>query len=325
MKALVTGAGGFVGANLVRHLLERGDEPIAMLRPDTDSWRLQDIAAETRTEFVDLTRPDDLLRAVHEVRPDVIFNLAARGAYSWQTDLDEMLAVNVRATETLLQAARRVDARLVQAGSSSEYGFADHATAEHECVEPNSYYAVTKVAATHLCRLAAAQHGQHAVTLRLYSVYGTWEEPGRLIPALVDRALEGTYPPLVAPGTARDFVWVGDACDALVRAATTDLEDRGAVLNVASGAQTTLCRLVETVRELFDIGTDPIWDSMPARNWDTGVWVGDPARTAEQLGWTASTSLDDGLRALAGWMAPNPTRRARYVTAAAKTGATASR
>jgi nucleoside-diphosphate-sugar epimerase len=321
MKALVTGAGGFMGANLVRHLLERGDEPIAMLRPDTDSWRLQDIAAETRIEFVELTRPDDLLRAVHEVRPDVIFNLAARGAYSWQTDLDEMLAVNVRATETLLQAARMVDARLVQAGSSSEYGFADYATAEHDCVQPNSYYAVTKVAATHLCRLAAAQHGQHAVTLRLYSVYGTWEEPGRLIPALVDRALEGTYPPLVAPTTARDFVWIDDVCDAFVRAATTDLEDRGAVLNVASGVQTTLRSLVETVQLIFDIESDPIWSSMPARSWDTAVWVGDPSTTADLIGWTAGTSFERGLRTLAAWVQADSTRRARYAATAPKAGA----
>jgi nucleoside-diphosphate-sugar epimerase len=324
MKALVTGAGGFVGANLVRHLLKRGDEPIAMLRPDTRSWRLQDIMAETRTEFVDLTRPDDVLRSVLEVRPDVIFNLAARGAYSWQTDLEEILAVNVRATETLLQAARRVDARLVQAGSSSEYGFADRATAEGDRVEPNSYYAVSKVAATHLCRLAAEQHGQHAVTLRLYSVYGPWEEPGRLMPTLVDRALDGGYPPLAAPETARDFVWIEDACDAFLRAGTTDLHDRGAVLNVASGVQTTLRSLVDIVRPLFDVESDPIWESMPARGWDSAVWVGNPSTTAEVIGWNAATSLERGLRALAAWMQADPTRRARYGSHAATAGVAAS-
>jgi UDP-glucose 4-epimerase len=321
MKALVTGAGGFVGANLVRHLLERGDEPIAMLRPGTGSWRLADITAGTRTEFVDLTRPDDVLRLVLQVRPDVIFNLAASGAYSWQTDLDEMLAVNVRATETLLKAARRVDARLVQAGSSSEYGFADRGTAEVDRVEPNSYYAVTKVAATHLCRLAAAQHGQHAVTLRLYSVYGPWEEPGRLMPTLVDRALDGTYPPLAAPATARDFVWIDDVCDAFVCAATTALEDGGAVLNVASGAQTTLGALTDIVQTLFDIESDPIWDSLPARSWDTAVWVGDPSTTADLIGWTAATSVEHGLSALAAWMQADVARRARYVLPAKQAGA----
>jgi dolichol-phosphate mannosyltransferase len=312
MKALVTGAGGFVGANLVRHLLNRGDQPIAVLRPEAASWRLEDITADARIEFVDLTRPDDVLRSVLEVRPDVIFNLAARGAYSWQTDLDEMLAVNVRATETLLQAARRVDARVVQAGSSSEYGFADRATTELDRVAPNSYYAVTKVAATHLCRLAAAHHRQHAVTLRLYSVYGPWEEPGRLMPTLVDRALDGTYQPLVSPHTARDFVWIEDVCDAFVRAATTDLEDLGAVLNVASGAQTTLGALVDIVRPLFGIESDPAWDSMPARSWDTAVWVGEPSSASDLIGWTATTSLEYGLSALAAWMHADPTRRTRY-------------
>jgi nucleoside-diphosphate-sugar epimerase len=312
MKALVTGAGGFVGANLVRHLLERGDEPIAMLRPETRSWRLEDVTADVRIEFVDLTRPDDVLRSVREVRPDVIFNLAARGAYSWQTDLDEMLAVNVRATETLLQAARRVDARFVQAGSSSEYGFADRATAELDRVEPNSYYAVSKVAATHLCRLAATQHGQHAVTLRLYSVYGPWEEPGRLMPTLVERALNGTYPPLAAPATARDYVWIDDVCDAFARAATADLEDCGGVLNVASGHQTTLRSLVCTAQMLFELQGEPEWGAMRRRAWDTSVWVGVPALVEKTTGWRAVTSLTDGLTQLAEWMQEDPQRRARY-------------
>jgi dolichol-phosphate mannosyltransferase len=314
MKALVTGAGGFVGANLVRHLLARGDEPVAILRPGPDSWRLEGIAADARVEFVDLTRPEDVVRLVARVRPDVIFNLAAHGAYSWQTDLDEMLAVNVRATETLLEAARHVDARFIQAGSSSEYGLSERATTELDRVKPNSHYAITKVAATHLCRLAAAQHGQHAVTLRLYSVYGPWEEPGRLMPTLVERALDGTYPPLVAPETARDFVWIEDVCDAFVRAAVTDLVDRGAVLNVASGAQMTLRGLADLVRSLFEIEGDPVWGSMPARSWDTSVWVGDPSAAAAVLGWTATTPLEQGLHAVASWMQADDARRARYLT-----------
>jgi nucleoside-diphosphate-sugar epimerase len=312
MKALVTGAGGFVGANLVRHLLARGDDPVAILRPGPQSWRLEDIAADARIEFVDLTCAQDVLDLVREVRPEVIFNLAAHGAYSWQTDLDEMIAVNVRATERLLEAARRVEARLVQAGSSSEYGFSDRATTELDRVKPNSHYAITKMAATQLCSLAATQHGQHAVTLRLYSVYGPWEEPGRLMPTLVERALDGTYPPLVAPETARDFVWIEDVCDAFVRAATTDLLDPGAVLNVASGAQTTLRALVDSVRSLFEIDTDPVWGTMPGRSWDTSIWIGDPTLAGKAIGWRAVTSLSDGIAQFGAWMQADPQRRQPY-------------
>jgi nucleoside-diphosphate-sugar epimerase len=312
MRALVTGAGGFVGANLVRHLLERGDEPVAVLRPGGSSWRLDDLQAQARREFVDLSRAEDIPGFVAKVRPDVVFHLAAYGAYSWQTDLDAMLAVNVRATEALLGGARRTDARFILAGSSSEYGFRDRATGELDRVEPNSHYAITKVAATHLCRLAAAQYAQPAITLRLYSVYGPWEEPGRLMPTLVDRALEGTYPPLVAPETARDFVWIEDVCDAFVAAATTDLADRGAVLNVASGEQTTLRALARTVRSVFGLRGEPEWGGMEQRSWDTSVWVGDPTRAFDLIGWTAATPLEHGLRAVASWMEADPERRLRY-------------
>jgi UDP-glucose 4-epimerase len=317
MKALVTGAGGFVGANLVAHLLNLGHEPVAILRPGGSGWRLEGVAAQARTEFVDLRSTEALSDLVVNVRPDVVFHLAAYGAYSWQTDLDSMIAVNVRATEALLDGARRVDARLVAAGSSSEYGFSDRATTELDRVSPNSHYAITKVAATHLCRLAATQYEQEAITLRLYSVYGPWEEPGRLMPTLVERALAGTYPRLVDPETARDFVWIDDVCDAFLRAGTTDLTDRGAVLNVASGAQTTLHALVDIVRARFDIEGDPVWGSMPARRWDTSVWVGDPSMATDMIGWTAVTPLEQGLDRLGSWMQADPVRRMRYSDSAA--------
>jgi nucleoside-diphosphate-sugar epimerase len=177
---------------------------------------------------------------------------------------------------------------------------------------PNSYYAVTKVAATHLCRLAAEQHGQHAVTLRLYSVYGPWEEPGRLMPTLVDRALDGTYPPLVSAETARDVVWIGDVCDAFIRAASSELQQPGLVLNIASATQTTLRSLVAMAREVFDLPAEPEWGTMPQRVWDTAVWVGDPTQAAESIGWRAVTPLSEGLMRLAAWMRDDPQRRLRY-------------
>jgi dolichol-phosphate mannosyltransferase len=312
MKAVVTGAGGFVGANLVRCLLAGGHEPFAVVRPGGNTWRLDEVSSGAPHVAVDLRDPAAVERVVRDLRPDVIFHLAAHGAYSWQKDFDAMLSVNVRATEALLVAAREVGASLVHAGSSSEYGYQDHAPREDEHVEPNSHYAVTKVAATHLCRLAAAGDGPQAVTLRLYSIYGPWEEPGRLMPTLVRRAVAGGWPPLVGPEIGRDFVWVEDACDALVRAGTRVLEDSGAVINIASGTQTTLEMLVATARRVLRVEAEPVWGSMPARSWDTSIWVGDPALAEQLLGWKATTTLDAGLVRMAAWFDEHPELAPRY-------------
>lgn len=312
MKAIVTGAGGFIGANLVRCLLAAGHEPVAVLRPGGTTWRLGEISSHASQVSVDLRDPLAVKRVVRDLQPDVIFHLAAHGAYSWQKDFDTMLSVNVRATEALLVAAREVGASLVLAGSSSEYGYQGHAPNETERVDPNSHYAVTKVAATHLCRLAAATGGPQAVTLRLYSIYGPWEEPGRLMPTLVQRAAAGGWPPLAGPEIGRDFVWVEDACDAFIRSATTVLPDSGAVLNVASGTQTTLEALVATARRVLHVQAEPAWGSMPARSWDTSIWVGDPGLAEQLLGWKVSTSLADGLKRMASWFENHPEVISRY-------------
>jgi nucleoside-diphosphate-sugar epimerase len=312
MRALVTGAGGFIGANLVRHLLVAGHEPIAAIRPGGDRWRLADVAGDVSVFELDLLDPPTIDRTIRGRRPELIFHLAAYGAYSWQSQFETMLAVNVRGTDAVLAAARAVGARLVSAGSSSEYGFRSDPPAEITRVEPNSHYAVSKAAATHLCRLAAATYGQHAVTLRLYSVYGPWEEPGRLMPALVVRAIASGWPPLTAPATARDFVWVDDVCAAFLSAATTELTDPGAVFNIASGAQTTLGELVGLARELFAIDSEPTWGTMSPRTWDTATWVGDASAAAAGLGWRATTPLVRGLDRLADWFRSRPSLVARY-------------
>jgi nucleoside-diphosphate-sugar epimerase len=313
VRALVSGAGGFLGANLVRRLTLAGHEPIALARPGGTSWRLKDIADEVRVLELDLRDAAAIERAVAETQPQWIFHLAAHGAYSWQGDLAAMIDVNVAATAALLAAARAHDVRaFVNAGSSSEYGLKAHAPREDEWLQPNSHYAVTKAAGTHLTALAATQ-GLRAVTLRLYSIYGPWEDPGRLIPALVREAARGALPPLAGPQTARDFVYVDDCCQALLRAAELGAPaGAGATLNIGSGEQTRLDELVEIARAALGVQALPQWGTMEQRGWDTNVWVSDPRAADEHLGWRASTSLSEGLTRTAAWLRSTPGLWERY-------------
>ena len=190
MKALVTGAGGFVGANLVRCLLAGGHEPSAAVRP---GWHHvaagRDLERRAGRFAARSSRPGRASSGLW--RPPADVDLSSRRP--WRL----LVAERSRRDARRQRPCDRGTARSPRAtwGHRSSMPAPPRNTAtrttrprENERVEPNSHYAVTKVAATHLCRLAAATSGVQAVTLRLYSIYGPWEEPGRLMPTLVQRA-----------------------------------------------------------------------------------------------------------------------------------------
>jgi len=313
-RALVTGAAGFIGAALARRLLARGDTVTLLSGPGSDPWRLDALRDDAHVLEVDLRDADAVARTMESVRPELVFHLAAHGAYSWQRSLPRMVETNIAGTAHVAEAALDAGARaIVNAGSSSEYGLKDHAPPEHELPEPNSAYAVTKASATLLGGWLARERGAAFTTLRLYSAYGPWEEPRRLMPALVAAALERRLPPLADPAIARDFVYVEDVCDAFLLAAERAEPGAGAVYNVGGGRQTTLRELAEVARRTFSIEEEPAWAAFPARDWDTDVWVADARRAEDELGWRARTPLEAGLAAFAGWMDElEPAVGARY-------------
>ncbi|TMD41411.1 MAG: NAD-dependent epimerase/dehydratase family protein [Chloroflexi bacterium] len=312
-RVLVTGATGFVGANLVRRLLADHHDVHVLVRPQHHAWRLEAVRPDVQWHAADLTEPDAVKTIIERVRPEWIFNLAAHGAYSWQLEANEMIATNLTGTLLLLEACARLGfLAFVQAGSSSEYGFKDHAPDEAEALSPNSYYAVTKASATLLCRFLGESRQLPIRTLRLYSVYGRYEEPRRLFPTLVVHAMHGRLPPLVNPETARDYVYVDDVCDAFIEAADSPGQEPGAIYNIGSGVQTSLRQVVEVARRVFGLDAKPEWGSMAARSWDTQCWVSDPRSAATRLGWRSRCTLEQGLSAMAAWFATDPAVTKRY-------------
>jgi UDP-glucose 4-epimerase len=298
-RALVTGAAGFVGANLARRLLADGHDVLLVVGPGTNTWRLDGL--ETTLHQVDITDAGAVDELVAQSRPDWIFHLAAHGGYSWQTDLRRIATVNCLGAANLLHSALATGFEaFVNAGSSSEYGLKPSPAQEYEALDPNSAYGATKASVTMLLRQAALSQNLPITTLRLYSAYGPWEDPRRLIPQVVLCSLERRLPPLVNPATARDFVYINDVVEAFVDAACMRLEP-GAIINIASGVQTTVGEVVETATRLFEIEEEPVWNSMRPRSWDTTSWVGNASRARAQLDWTATYSFEQGLRSTAEW------------------------
>lgn len=305
-RVLVTGATGFIGANLCRRLLEAGHEVHCLVRKGYFEWRIQEIRQHLHLHEVDLADASRLNSAVSGVRPEWIFHLAAHGAYSWQTDLGMMVRTNIVSTVNLVEACLRTGFEVfVNTGSSSEYGYKDHAPAETEWIDPNSYYAVTKASATLFCRYSAIHHGVCIPTLRLYSIYGPYENPGRLIPTIILRGLQGALPPLVDPDTARDYVHVGDAEDAYLLLAAQAVGKDGDVFNLGSGTQTTVGEVVGIARKVFGLTAEPQWGTLPRRPWDTTSWKANSDKL-RATGWKPKITFEQGFRKTVDWFRSHP-------------------
>jgi nucleoside-diphosphate-sugar epimerase len=305
---VVTGSSGFIGANLAAALAARGTRVVGVESPSGLDWRTRSLRGLELVKL-DLCREADVRAFIRDVQPIAIFNCAAYGAYSVQNDARRIYDVNLAAVRHVLEAVRGVPGfrAFVQAGSSSEYGFNCSAPAEDAPTWPDSDYAVSKIGATALVRLYAKKHGVPAWSLRLYSVYGPYEDLTRLIPKLLLHARERRLPPLVNPGISRDFVYVDD----VTRAFETIVERArelppGDVFNIGTGARTTLGDLTALVRDLFDIKDEPQWGSMPDRAWDHAAWYADARKAEAVLGWRAATPLRAGLTATMKWLEANP-------------------
>ncbi len=303
-RVIITGATGFVGANLARRLLRDGYELHLLVRPGYKPWRIEELRNSVRLHELQLHDTAAVAKAVAEIRPEWIFHLAVHGAYSWEKDWEQMVRTNIQGTMSLVSACLSTGFEaFINTGSSSEYGLKDHAPSEAEAIEPNSHYAVTKAAATMFCRQTAHAHKLYLPTLRLYSAYGPFEEPGRLLPTLIQHGMNGQLPTLADPKVARDFVYVDDVVEAYVLAAQHRGADPGAIYNVGTGVQTSLGELVETAKKVMAIPVEPVWNTMPNRHWDANVWVADNRKIREELGWQPRHTLAEGIEKMRAWFA----------------------
>ncbi len=298
----VFGASGFIGANLFKEILAVRADVYALTHDAQKAWRLKllDAPAENIVHC-DIVSTASVRTVFDAFQPRTVFNLAAYGAYSKQSNVTLTYETNVIGTVNLLEASDS-ETVYVHAGSSSEYGFNCTAPKEDDPVQPNSHYAVSKVSAAYLIQFYAQVHRKKALNLRLYSIYGDWEEPDRLVPLLIERARQGGFPNLVSPDISRDFVFITDCLEAFLDAALSDFTKTGGhSYNIASGRKTTIADLVGVVREEFSLSEKPVWGSMQNRNWDLAEWYGDPAAARADLGWETRTSLAEGLRRAAEW------------------------
>jgi len=309
VKALVTGAAGFIGSHLSTALLARGADVIGLdcftdfYSRESKEANLAPLVAREEFQFVEAALQtvelDRLLDGVTHV-----FHLAAQAGVrsSWGADFRVYTSHNVDATQRLLEAVKeRPLTRLVYASSSSVYGDdVEIPMREHSVLKPVSPYGVTKLAAENLCRLYSVNYGVPTVSLRYFTVYGPGQRPDMGFHRFIRAALEGRPIHLYGDGgQTRDFTYVADIVAATMAAG--DRGQSGGVYNIGGGSRISISDVLVLIERLTGRALDIRREA--AQKGDMRDTFADTTRARADLGFAPAYTLEAGLTAEIEWLA----------------------
>ncbi|MGH3789160.1 MAG: NAD-dependent epimerase/dehydratase family protein [Pseudonocardiaceae bacterium] len=302
MRAVVTGAAGFVGSHLCVHLLACGDEVVGidmltdyydptLKELNLDRLRNWDAFSLHRVDLLDAPLPQLLDGA------EVIYHLAGQPGVrpSWDRDFPQYVTRNVLATHALLEAARgRPVRKMVFASSSSVYGEVEtYPTVETLRPQPASPYGVTKLAAEHLCELYRRTYDVPVVSLRLFSVYGPYQRPDMAFSRLLAAVTYDRPFPLYGDGEqTRDFTYASDVAAAMRLAAGSEFTG---IANIGGGNPVSMNQVIANVEQLAGPVQLVRLPSVRGEVRHTGADIS-LAKTA--FGYTPAVDLTEGLAAM---------------------------
>lgn len=312
-RVLVLGATGFIGRWVARAASHAGAR-VWMSARDGDAARTlaSCYGIEGTVAEVDALREADLAAVIRDVRPDVTFNLIGYGVDRREQDEALAGAINVDVVRRVIALVRESASatdwpglHLVHVGSALEYGVIGGDLAEDAVVHPTTVYGRTKLAATDLVAAAAAT-GLRAVTARLFTVYGPGEHDGRLLPTVLAARSTSTPVPMTDGRQQRDFTWVGDVADGLVRAAGQSSAP-WPVVNLATGRLHTVRAFVAEAGRALGLAPGRfVFGALPTRLEEMAHEPVNIGRIRAWLAWVPATSVHDGVLAAAGFEANRP-------------------
>ncbi len=306
-RVLVTGGAGFIGSNLVDRLLAEGYAVDVV--DDLSSGSLANLADARSGHAHDLqvhqmdVRSTELVDLIARRRPQVVFHLAAQADVRVSVERPVLDAeVNIVGTLRVLEGARAGGTRRVvfAASGGTLYGEPhpdDLPVREAQAHRPLSPYGVSKKAAVDYLVAYRELHAVEFCALALANIYGPRQDPhgeAGVVAIFADRLVRGEPPTIFGSGEqTRDFVFVDDAVDAFVRAAT---RGGGLLLNIGTGRQVSVNELAQAMAGAAGSSLSPTY--APARAGELLHSALDPERAGIHLGWRSWTELADGVRAV---------------------------
>jgi nucleoside-diphosphate-sugar epimerase len=305
-KVLITGATGFIGANLARYFLEKRAKIFVFTRRTSDKWRIRNILGNISDYSVDLKDSVKLEKIIKKIKPQIVIHTAVYGGYSFQKDTAKIIETNFTGTVNLINALKGVRIELfINTGSSSEYGIKSKPMKETDLLEPFSGYGATKASADLYCHAIAKEENMPVVTLRLFSPYGYYEEKNRLVSSVILSCLKFRNPKLSSPDSIRDFIFIEDVINAYRKVIDNKDRVKGEVFNIGSGKQHTVGEIVKNIIKLTGNKVKPEWGKITNPRHEPECWQADISRARRLLNWEPGFGLRQGLEKDISWFKRN--------------------
>lgn len=308
-RVLVTGAGGFIGSDLVGQLVRQGAAVRAFLRytsrADLGLLRYLPDEVQDSVDFVfgDLRDPDAIDQAAQGM--DLVFHLGALISipYSYLHPV-EVVQSNVIGTLNVLQACRRYGCRLVHTSTSEVYGTALRVPIDEDHpLQGQSPYSASKIGADQLVESYYRAFDVQAVTVRPFNTYGPGQSARAVIPTIITQALTCDAIHLGNLDTRRDFTYLTDTVDGFIRAGLSE-EAIGQTINLGMGEDISIGELVSLILDLVGREVQVVVDEDRLRPAKSEVMrlISDNRKAHQVLGWQPEVGLREGLGLTIDWI-----------------------
>ena len=329
MKVLVTGSAGFIGSNISRRLLERGDEVVGLdvLTPYYDVKlkedrlaRIKDHENFTEARF-DLAEREKVAKLFDDHGFDGVINMAAQAGVRHSLDAPhDYVDSNLVGFVNLLEGCRNTGVKhMVYASSSSVYGTNAHMPfSEHDRVDhPISLYAASKRANELMAHTYSHLFGFATTGLRFFTVYGPWGRPDMALFLFTKKILAGEPIDVFNHGDMkRSFTYIDDIVEGVIRTLDTqpqpkavaegEIEDPATsatapfrVFNIGSDTPVSLMRYIEVLEE--NLGLEAQKNMLPMQPGDVPATWADVDDLRDAVGYHPTTSVEDGVRNFVAW------------------------
>ncbi|MGE5263674.1 MAG: NAD-dependent epimerase/dehydratase family protein [Acidobacteriota bacterium] len=303
VRVAILGAAGFIGRWVARAMCNQGAQVNLIVRDAATADPILSRYGVRGALFeIDLLKPGAVLTLYRKIRPVVTFNLAGYGVDRSERDEQMAYRINAHLVGQVCEAVASVrdmqweGQDLVHAGSALEYGTLSGDLDENSIPQPTTLYGQSKLAGTYALADACKATAIKGLTARLFTVYGPGENTGRLLPALIESAAAGATLPLTAGTQRRDFTFIEDVAEGLVRLGLAKA-DPGAVVNLATGKLTEVQEFVKIAAGILQIPDDRLrFGSLPTRPEEMEHSQVTVQRLRRLTGWVPGTTVAEGIR-----------------------------